>query len=1020
MRLLLASTGLGAVFVMLAAPAIAETVISTATTAPLSTSTSGDIRITSTGSVKPTSGAAITINSSNTVKNEGAIAIQGVNGAVGILANPNLTGDITNSGSITIDEDYTPTDADKDGDLDGPFAQGSNRFGIHVLPGGTYTGNIVNSGAITVEGNQSAGVAVDSALTGSLSTTGKINVIGDNSAGIRTAAVSGNVTIGSGSSTTAIGQNAVGVLVGGNVGGAVVIQGTVGSTGYRSTTPPADTSKLDADDLLQGGSAVVIAGNVAHGILLDAKPADLDANETDEDHDGVADANETTANLTTYGSAPALSIGSAAQDISIGAVAGSTDGLVIKGNVTGAGVYNGVQATGVSIGGTGHAVQIAGGMTVTGTVGGLATGASATGVRIGAGATVPVITVGGSVSAQDGGASSATATALLIDSGATVNSVKNSGSIGAVRAGDSGAAAGIVDKSGTLKLLENSGSISIAKAAELGDLATAIDLRATTSGATVRQVAAAQGRPAPFIAGNILFGSGNDTLDVQAGTVSGKVDFGGGSDVFNLGGGAAFHGTLANSGGAAVTLGAGSVLDVQSTGSVNLASLTTGNGSSLGVTIADSGHTLYNVAGAATFGAGTKILVTLDRVGTAAGDYTIIDAGSLAGAENLTSSVVTLPFLFESELTADAATGQVTLGIERKDNGELGLNRSETTILDAALEAADGDSLFSSVFLSASNSAELKSTLQQMLPEHSGGVFETATKGSRLAADILASPRPLNGLWFQQVAWGSSKAIGETSSYKLDGWGANAGYDVSLGAGASVGVTAAYFFGRDSRLANDLSSNHYEGGIYWREAIGPFRAWARGTFGTISFDSKREFGATTSLGTFARTANGQWKGRIYSATGGLAYELQAGRFSVRPNVSLEYYKLNEDGYSETGGGDGFDLTIRDRSSNESAANAMLALGYDFDRPEPDSEGWFRVELEGGRRQILGGSVGDTVASFGNGSPFTLEPEQRESGWRGGLRLLGGSSVVNFGGEVNAEQQQGRVSIGARAAVTLVM
>src|SRR4029079_15813639 len=148
-----------------------------------------------------TSGAAITINSSNTVKNEGAIAVQGVNGAVGILANPNLTGDITNSGTITIDEDYTPTDTDKDGDLDGPFAQGNNRFGIHVLSGGSDTGNIVNSGAITIEGNQSAGIAVDSALTGSLSSSGKVNVTGDNSVGIRTAAVSGNVTIGSGSST---------------------------------------------------------------------------------------------------------------------------------------------------------------------------------------------------------------------------------------------------------------------------------------------------------------------------------------------------------------------------------------------------------------------------------------------------------------------------------------------------------------------------------------------------------------------------------------------------------------------------------------------------------------------------------------------------------------------------------------------------------------------------------------------------------------------------------------------------
>ena len=238
---------------------------------------------------------------------------------------PTSRASITNTGTITIDEDYTPTDADKDGDLDGPFAQGTNRFGIHVLSGGTFTGDIVNSGTITVEGNQSAGIAVDSALTGSLSTTGKVNVIGDNSVAIRTARRQRQrhhrqreldhrrrrrTRSAFSSAATSAEQ--------------LVIQGTVGSTGYRSTTPPADTSKLDSDDLLQGGSAVVVAGNVAHGILLDAKPADLDPNETDEDHDGVADASETTANLTTYGSAPALAIGSAAQDIAIGAVAGST------------------------------------------------------------------------------------------------------------------------------------------------------------------------------------------------------------------------------------------------------------------------------------------------------------------------------------------------------------------------------------------------------------------------------------------------------------------------------------------------------------------------------------------------------------------------------------------------------------------------------------------------------------------------------------------------------------------------
>jgi len=146
MRSLLASSALGSLAFALASPATADTTVSTATTTPLVTNAAGNIQVTTTGSIKPTTGAAITINSNNKVQNDGGLAIQGVNGSAGIVANPGFTGDITNNGTITIDENYTPTDTDNDGDLDGPFAQGTNRFGIHVLSGGTYSGNIVNAG----------------------------------------------------------------------------------------------------------------------------------------------------------------------------------------------------------------------------------------------------------------------------------------------------------------------------------------------------------------------------------------------------------------------------------------------------------------------------------------------------------------------------------------------------------------------------------------------------------------------------------------------------------------------------------------------------------------------------------------------------------------------------------------------------------------------------------------------------------------------------------------------------------
>ena len=1016
MRFLLASTGLGALAVVIATPASAETQITTAVTTPQKTSASGDLHVTTAGSVKPTSGVAITIDSNNYVKNEGTLQITGANNSAGILANPGLTGDITNSGTITIDENYTPTDTDNDGDIDGPFAQGTGRFGIHVLSGSGYTGAITNSGSIAIEGNQSAGIAIDSPLTGSFNgTSGKVSVLGDNSVGIRTGAVSGNVTIGNASSTTAQGANAVGVLLGGDIGGAVVLQGIVSSTGYRSTVVPADTSKLDADDLLQGGSAVVIAGSVGHGILLDAAPP-LDSTKPDSDNDGITDTAETKADITTYGAAPAMVIGSSTQDISVGAVASSAagHGLVINGNISGLGTYSGIAGTGLMIGGTGHNVAVTGGMTVNGNVRGVANGASAIGIHIGAGASVPQIVNSGIISATGGGTATSSARAIVIDSGATVNSLTNSGSILGSRNGDSGSVAAIVDNSGTLKLIQNSGSISVTNAATLGDAATAIDLRSVT-GATVRQVAAASGKPAPQINGNILFGSGADTLDIQAGNVLGKVDFGGGADALSISGTGLFRGTLANSGNVAVTIGNGGTLDVQTAGNVSLGSLNAATGSNLGVTIGQTSHTLYNVAGAANFGTGSNVIVSLDRVDTANGSYTIVDAGTLTGGNNLTA--MNLPFLFNGTITSDATAGTVSLNLTRKNATELGLNGSESAILNAALAAADSDQPVAATFLAATDGKGVKDSLQQMLPEHAGGVFETATKGSRLAAQILADPKPLSGLWFQQVAWGSTKSIGSTSSYDLTGWGATAGYDIPIGPLGSVGVTAAYLWGKDGHNGGEVTSNHYEGGVYWRGGVGPLHAFARATIGTINFDSKRNFSGTVANQPVTRTAAGAWKGTIYSGTGGISYEAHAGRLSFRPNASIEYYKLKEDGYTETGGGTAFDLTVDSRDSDETAANAMLAVGYDFMGRDPEA-GWLRLELEGGRRQILSGKLGSTTAAFANGTPFTLTPEDRTSGWRGGLRLLGGGASMNFVAEVNAEQQQGDVSLGGRLGLTL--
>ncbi|MEO5971924.1 MAG: autotransporter domain-containing protein, partial [Sphingomicrobium sp.] len=447
----------------------------------------------------------------------------------------------------------------------------------------------------------------------------------------------------------------------------------------------------------------------------------------------------------------------------------------------------------------------------------------------------------------------------------------------------------------------------------------------------MRQLAPATGQATPSIAGNMLFGAGNDVLEVAAGIVNGNasfgagsnqlslsgtramtgavtfgggadsvtlggtssltgnVDFGGGADTLALTGGSRFTGQLANSGGTAVSIGTGSALVVTNTSAVALASLGAAAGSTLGVSIASGGaHTVYDIAGAASFGAGSDIAVNFVNIGDVAGTYTFLQAGTLTGAGNVSPTVDDLPFLFDADVVS-TTPNELDLVVRLKTADELGLNRSEGAILAAALGAADSDSPFAQMFLGVADSGSLSDALQRLLPEHAGGAFETATKGSRLIAQILADPRsPVIergnfGVWLQQVAWGTSKSLGATSSYDVTGWGASGGVEYRLGALGNLGLSAAYLSGKDDRGNNERISSQVEGGVYWRGGFGPVRAFARATAGRVSFDGTRNFSATIGGTPITRASDGEWKGRLYSGVAGVSYEAQMGKFILRPS-----------------------------------------------------------------------------------------------------------------------------------------
>lgn len=591
--------------IMLAFPAAAQVSITTATTTPVATSNNGspaNIDITTAGSVTLTNQpntSAVTINTNNNVTNAGSINTNNSDNSTGLRIGTNLNANYSGAGAITATEDYVRTDTDNDGDLDGPVAQGTGRFGLLVDPGGTLNGNInlLSGSGVTVEGNNSAGVSIQSVLNGNYKQKGAVIVNGANGVGLEFRQdVTGNVGIGG--SVVGSGQNSAAARVLGNVAGEFMVDGTIIATGFTATdvdnfddpAVPDDTplaGRFDPDDLLTGGVGLEIRGSLARGLLVQGDAVGgVDPTPDVKDVTQNFNVDRTSGSISSVGSAAALLLqpldGAAGTNIHLGLVRETvTDqldddkdgdisevlatfnydfGFMNRGSIIGNGLNTGFSALAARIAGSAdgtHTVTIDGGIFNSGTITAAGYEGNSTGLSIGAGVSTPQILNNGTISASVATTGANTATAVKIDAGATIPSVVNNTLIAAGSRGLNGNATAFQDLSGSVTSFRNNSRVS----ALIGDLDTtdtvttgsgraiALDLSHGSSAVTLTQTDAIDNAR---IFGDVLLGAGSDRFDLLSGAVVGNVDFGtAGSDTFQINsaaltGNAAFHGSNVN------------------------------------------------------------------------------------------------------------------------------------------------------------------------------------------------------------------------------------------------------------------------------------------------------------------------------------------------------------------------------------------------------------------------------------------------------------------------------------------
>lgn len=1055
------ATAAAAPLLLMASGAAADTTITGSRTTAVNTATANNgapdnVSVASGAQVSlSASGALVTVDSNNTLANAGTLTTTNVSSSTAILIIGGHTGSVASSGTISLLEDYTaPTTDDI---THGAFATGSNRYGILLTGTDAFTGGVSNTGTITIEGNDSAGVWLNGPLVGNLSNTGTISITGDRGYGLRTSApITGSVTVGGSISVT--GEGSVGVAVDGNVSGAVSLQGSVTATGYRYSSRSTDAATLAKiisypDNLLQGGPAVRIAGDVGGGLLLNGADYAVTVAGTTTTTVTTAYSDIGTASLISYGTAPALLVGSDSRDITVGLVGTGADayGLINKGSIYASGVYNGFSATALQVGGAnGYNAAVTGGIRQDGTVTAAGTEASGTAILLTDGASVDSLfnrgTIGATSYSYAGSGVTASARGIVIDAGANLPSLTNTGSIIATRTGETGDAIAVSDASGSLTSITNTGTVAAYVVAPTvtaaGNTASttaagrtvAFDLSANTTGVTLTQsapVSTTGSTPGttdvttttttadtvtPTITGDILFGSGADSLKVLAGTVTGAISFGAGADSLTIDGGGSVYGALTDPDGmASLSIGTGK-LTMTNAATIQVGTLNLGAGSTTYFTAdAATGENSKFVAGTATVASGATIGLRLNGLVTSPTTYTVIQSGGLTSGSVTPTLASDAPYLYVASAYSDA--DNVYIDLRRRSAAEAGMSKGQASAYDAIFAALGTDATVASAFLNQYSQSGFYNIYNQLLPDTGVGIF-SAVKTATQQISAATALRPDQGetygpdsFWVQEINSQINIDDGDTPGSKTSLTGFVAGYESMGGDGGALGATLAVLdmesHDTAAQTGEQTSADFLQAGLYWRRSMGGWRFNLGGGAGFGRLTGDRSFISADTDGNGVADVvlhnSATWYAATANAFAGVGYEQRLGRYYVRPEGRLDYVYLHEGEQKESGGGSAFDLTVAARSFSNLSGDIGVAFGAQYGR-----EVWWRPEVRIGYRQTLAGDVGDTVASFAGGSAFSLSTANEKQGAATlGLAIRGGTtmSFLALEGEVEAAKNQ---------------
>jgi uncharacterized protein with beta-barrel porin domain len=906
---------------------------------------------------------------------------------------------------------------------------------------GDVSGNVRLGGSIQAVGEDSSGVVVSGDVGGSIVNESSVAVRGfafESVSNYRDPdgvfltdppPLDGDDLKASGPSFIIAGNVAEGFLNNNDVGGGDADDDADGNDPTKDISGDFDENRLPGSISQRGSAPAVLidpsqsptSGDIVIGLVVERIPDTLD-------DDGDGDTDEI--------------IGTFLENY----------GFINRGVVQANGLNTGFDANAIVITGAadGRTTTVEGGFLNPGTATATAFEADATVVRVGQNATVPEVVNTGALTATINTETNHNVSVLIIEAGALVSALENSGNIVATTRGDAGNAVAIRDLSGTLVSLTNTGAIVAQFTADGddddGDGSTtdvdertgdtiAVDLSGHSAAQSVIFVQDfdADDDPNvttddPAIVGDVRFGAGDDEFQLHAGTMTGDLSFAGGADIFSVDGGAVFTGALRDAdGGLAVTVGDGEV-HVTNREVITVTSVMIGDEAlvALPIDLRSVGATsaLIDASGAITIADGAQILPQIVGLGapgevsveimSAGGGLTV--AGDIADALALES-----PFLFDSSLSTstNGSAETVVVTIRRKTAEELGMASNQAALYEPAVETLNTDE---ELLVAIANTADAESffaATDQLSPDYSFASFQffvaaadgaIGAVGNRLDT-VRAGRDGAGSAWMQEFGVYLDREAGQNDpGYRGDAFGIALGIDRPLGpfyaVGANVALGAASIE-QPAGFDTPLSVTNAQLGVYAAAARGNLLFDLYAGAGADFFESERNI----IVSDVFRSASGEWKGHHATATARLGYELTRGRWYARPALSVDYLRLDEESYRETGDA-AVILALDERSADMLASTVSMTLGAQFGN---EARTWWSPRLRLGYRYENFGSGLVTTTQFvsGGGTAVLRADDLPPAGGLFGLSLAAGSRHSSFSLDYDADIRDGFTRHGAR-------